>query len=387
LAQTNEKRAYNQNRHKIYFAAVHAIDAREHRQYWLDQTVSYELKRKFSPLRSELWPYQPFTFNRLVQKLRQKCPNMRAVKFGRGQFGWSENIRSGRDDSYGYCTEWTAHLDRDASSDPSCNIVEFQRIARHYLDSAPPTYIECPHAPSAHYSARLRFDLELNSASGTPLTEDWLKSLRNDTLWADLYTQISVDELPITLDDLGTLYQRQIAAGHSTRLQDIQATGVEPWSAYQFEGFASIASASLVSLNFVSILGREYHLRPSAISFADLPSLSRSIRTHLPNLKKLQLFVKHIDTAEDVCKGALRSTMLGAHGSLTSLRIYSEKPTRSVPLFNTLRSLIGLMVADGNIVVEYDGAHPDHVYSPQRKFVQYLRGLVDSSSCLGLMTG
>lgn len=277
-----------------------------------------------------------------------------------------------RIDEYEYCFAWTAQFDPSDPQRAASNPITFYRNVHYYTSSSPPKSVQCPPPPTSRYVARIRFDLKLTLVD-TPRTDDWLASLRDSPLWADLHTHISLDGTPVTLEDLASLYRRQISAGHSERLEDIFAPCARPWTAYDFEDFARIASTSLRSLKLYDEWAKGGQDTPR-IAFRDLPFLTEMVLQHLPNLATLSIAVTGIDTAEAVFGELLHPDILARAGSLRDLRIYSEKPPHPIPFYNTLRYLMGMTARDGGVLVLHPHARVTDFPSPQRAYVDYLQG-------------
>lgn len=189
------------------------------------------------------------------------------------------------------------------------------------------------------YRTRYRFNLDFNSSSR--YYDEWFpwrEAFQNDDHFDCLYRSADFGELSISLDDIITLYQRQINAGHSEWLAYITSRNIQPWNNFAFESLASIASHSLKTLNLLSKQDETStdDADKAICSFSDLPSIISSIRTHLPNLTEFDLRLQGMETAETTFGDLLTEDTLDQRGPIKSLYI-SSTSNCDTPLFNTIR--------------------------------------------------
>lgn len=157
-------------------------------------------------------------------------------------------------------------------------------------------------------------------------------------------SQLNFDTVPVALEDLVSIYEAQTAAGHTDRLQTIEAPKIIPYDLEAFRSFSKIASTSLVHL----MLGREYQMGVR-ISAMDLLGFSDIIKSSLPNLTTLSFAMHDVEAAEAVCGGWLEADALELEGSILQLEIFTR--AKATPLYSTLRFLARCTRRDAGIKV------------------------------------
>jgi hypothetical protein len=329
----------------MYTSAVHTINARNITSLpstILDKTILVIPSNRYREEETEVYlqQYEPSVINALVSSLQAKCENVRIILMG------AEYAAFGKD-------SWDIHLvrkDRDAmgnggegDADGKDGHIDVNRTVTFDPSSEPPTTMDVPPLPD-RLSVRWRYDLNLYHHPGTNIfkparpfvgtyVDRWLKMLR-EASWPLAVRAVHLDCLPVTLDDLGELYERQISAGCARRLETIIAPCLVAWSVDQLSSFSLLAGSSLTSLDLVtsSYLERSFNTK---VSFADLPSITTIVRDHLPNLNTLRIALLGIETAEADCRAATKEGLLNESGSVRDLRIVTAElddiPSQSMP--------------------------------------------------------
>lgn len=182
--------------------------------------------------------------------------------------------------------------------------------SRRYDDGAlPDTIIPIP-TPSADYTIRERFDLELCWQDGERTNfADWLNALEHDPIFGDLNVALRVGTLSVTLEILAGLIRKQVERGHEVLLSTIMAYRVAPWRMDSFDRLAGIAGESLGVL-ILTDMSDDYQPRHAIASFSDLPQITEAVRNNCPNLQHFHLALSGISTAESVCAGLLAPVSL-----------------------------------------------------------------------------
>lgn len=224
--------------------------------------------------------------NRMVIQLLGLCPKLRAIRFmkhlqplGFGPEIWTVRIERNaatRSDAsrpvFGQSPGDKAHVDHTISHGLS-------------LSSPPPSKpFACPEPPSALFTITTRFDFTFTTGrdgSYRAYADRWITALREHPSFARIYKQANFGVLPIALDDIGALYQRQIDGGWANRLEVITAPRIESWSLHQFDAFGSLCGSTLTTL----ILADKYTPSNTEISFNDIPELTTTIERLLPLLR------------------------------------------------------------------------------------------------------
>lgn len=321
----------------------------------------------------ELEPYRPDLCKLLILTIREKCPGVCRIYWGKhGAFG--------REAWVVHCFKPNA-LNPSQGGDDDTGLIEVIVTKRPHLFSADPPSIIILGDPPTGYRMQKRFDLNLVSNKGADSTgsnpNSWLKFLRESPQIGDLYTHINLHRLPVTIHDLTMLYEKQIVIGHRTLLQHISSSAIAAYSIDDFLTFAKVSRSSLTTL----FLEPSFEQRAPAecadnISFDDLALLLTSIRHDLPNLTDLQLSIAGIEGAESACRDLLASDTLELRGKLVSLRFTTS--TMSFIPFNLLRSLSPLLAEDFHLSVGRDSSQSQE----QMAYVALLRRSVLGSILL-----
>lgn len=290
--------------------------------------------------------YHLETYNLIVPPLLTSCPKLLRILFGGpydhfGRQSWVVEFGPNRFSPEKSLIKLSSHLKVSPRSPPK---------DRRPLASPPNTEII------------RRFDFSVMPEDKAPSEEsalEWKKALKEGSFFGKIYKAIKLGSIPLTIDDLIHLYQRQIDAGYAARLQHISALNVSPYDISELGSLARISGGGLRVL----ILAKECPLYEDEdgtsyedgikLSFDDLPSLISLVRNDLPNLEILHLNMKGIESAEEKCKDLLHPDILEIGGTLKDLVINTASDETFV--YNILRVCCQLVRADGEIAINYDG--------------------------------
>ncbi|KAI9633806.1 uncharacterized protein MKK02DRAFT_38464 [Dioszegia hungarica] len=332
-----EKKCSFDARQRVSCAAVQAIDATGmnlvqsfQRQLGLEELFAGEGKK--DRLEEYLGRYNPELTRLVIPPLRKKFPNLQGVHFGTyyTQLGapvWRINfnrpVPSANPPPRGVPTTYKDGLDLGGNLFiVHCYIPKLSDFP--YSVGAEPL-----EAPWRHFGGDLFFDVQFQSAD---------PELGPGTL----YEAIDLAELPVLMEDLTRLYQRQIDYGSPYRLKSIQAMFCSPCRLEDFQLFAHVASHSLVQLQLAGGFRDDVLL-----SFKDLPVMIETITTLPPQLEQLWIALKGIDTAEEDCKGLLNAQTLRDGGTLKILYIFTD--TIPGPLWNLIRAVSPMCAANAQV--------------------------------------
>lgn len=86
---------------------------------------------------------------------------------------------------------------------------------------------------SVIYPVRYRFDLkfttELGSTPSQQRIQTWSAAFDKDTDFGEINQSVDFDVILFRLDDITTLYRKQITAGHKDRISRVSAPGIAAW--------------------------------------------------------------------------------------------------------------------------------------------------------------
>lgn len=373
----------------MYTSAVHTINARNINSLpstIVDKTTLVISSNRYREEETEVYlqQYEPSVVNALVPSLQAKCENVRVILMGAeytfmafGKDSWEIHLVRKDGDAEGKVEE--------GEPDGKDGYIDINRTVTFDPSSEPPMTIDAPPLPD-RLSVRWRYDLNLYHHRGTNIfkparpfvgtyVDQWLKTLR-EASWPLAVRAVHLDFLPVTLDHLGELYERQISAGWARGLETIIAPCLVAWSVDQLSSFSLLAGSSLTSLDLVtsSYLERSFN---TTVSFADLPSMTTIVRDHLPNLNTLRIALLGIETAECDCRAATKEGILNESGSVRDLRIVTAELDNTPPLFNTVRYASRMCTAIGNAGIAIGPHLPDgdrkNVWGDQTLFLGYLK--------------
>lgn len=313
----------------------------------------------------------------VVPVLRKKCRNLRRVEFG------------GKEEAFGE-ESWTVILDQ--SQQPGkIGHIEHHRYVQFPSSRQPPPKISIPAPTPISYTASRRFDVEVaglpprygghqNQHQYQKGEEKWLAAIEDGPLFGALYRNIDFGPLQITLEDLVHLYDRQLSAGFSDKLQMIIVPRLKPFSIDSFRRFAMTAGSSLTSLQLLN--DRDDHesndMLPD-LSFSDLPEIVSIIQTYLPNLTELDIGLNGIKTAESDCLRAVTADTLFRGGNIEKLRVFTISPDYRDDLtpFNIVRLVSQVCTAKATIYVGSVGVAGRAGSNPgvsETNYLRYLKG-------------
>lgn len=311
-----------------------------------DQTYRIEQYLKF---------YHPELLELIIPPLRLKCSRLRKIQFGTQR-------------PTTYMAFWVISLAGVEEDPPGerAKILKEEGIEGEHIDymvsytprvtglppDMPPkgSYFSCPLPPKPAWTIRRSFDLYLIPSDilvDGELADKWAKAFKEGEDFDHLNEVIDFSNLPIDLDTITDIYNRQISSGHRPRLSSISALHINPYSISDFQTLAKIAGSSLTSLDLHNCWRQRYSEERTNILFDDLPELTHIIRKYLPNLSKLWIAMSGIEKAEPVCKGMLTSSTLEEVGSISDLRITTAKYRG--PLFNTIRCLSSITSREAKV--------------------------------------
>lgn len=320
-------------------------------------TISYNMLQMFGPKPSELpsnrnpragyhEDYDKEYFNYIVPPLRRKCRGLREIMFGCRYQPFA-----------GTGATWRVEFDQpvadiNQSHELDTGRIEHIRYLDHHLADGPPTaFVNPPVPPSPGYTVNHFFDLWTYPTQPFPsaLSELWLSVIRDHPMYAHIYGAVHFFNLPINLQLLETIYERQATVGNAGRLEYVKSSGISPFDLRDFQRFAVIASTSLHTLHLFDDEDRPQER--TMLSFRDLPALIHIIETHLPTLEDLRLSVKDIGAAEAICAPLLHADSLKFGGKIRRLKLnvdgVQEEP--APPTFNLIRYLSCLLAPDAEL--------------------------------------
>jgi hypothetical protein len=298
-----------------------------------------------------------------VSLLVAECSTLRKITFGPpylpfGHDFWEVHILSRNPDSP---ARFTAHIDH-------C------RNARLYLSKLPQKEILPLPTPSDDYTISCRLDLDMIAPEGYPYRRNapaWMAALADAPYFGDLYQAVELGRLPVTIDHLIRLYQRQIDKGYKERLAIMIANRAPSWYPADLRRLGEVCGATLTTLK----LANKYSPYRSGCAFPELPELVSIIRQYLPNLHTFHFSLRGVEQAEAACRGLETPRNIG-QAQIHELRIYTADCETII--FHFARSLID--ICTGSVLFHVGPDDHDHLLSvswgsyAQTSLVQYLRG-------------
>lgn len=242
---------------------------------------------------SRISKYRPVFTNSVVTHLRQKCRYLQKIIFGRPYKYF-----------HGY-DSWIVHCEGQGGQ------VDIARYVTSSLLKLPPITIASPPPPSDLYTVQFRLDLELvvNNIDDWPcyhptgvrarrirvadpaILEHWAEALRISPAFGSLGRGLDAGQVPLSLADLMCIYERQISAGFTERLEMLLIPHLEPFNVQQFGSFARLTGASLTSLELVNDRDGSNRQLRSNIGIVNLPAIIELVRNHLPHLSQFDLTI------------------------------------------------------------------------------------------------
>lgn len=247
--------------------------------------------------------YQAQVFNLVIPPMLRECGGLRRMHFG----GILDRREQG--DRWEVCFDAPMGTGKIEEENRSGHI-NYRRTLQISSARSPPSTVNsvftCPLPPNDSYTISAREDITIqHDYGGDGMGEGWSSAAIRGSLFDCVHQAVELDRVPVTLDDLSTIYTRQASANYTERLNTISALALVPFDIPQFRQFAVISGNYLTSLRLLDNGFVGPTTSSPQLTFADLPTLTSLVKTRLPNLVWLDISLGDVETAEEICRSML----------------------------------------------------------------------------------